>query len=84
MTSGTNDCLYQWDVEYCKKLKELGFDVTWTAYEGLYHCWHSYQRALEDGFKWLPLDRFDESVCCIGPNASVERIFVGWKPYYNA
>ncbi len=84
MTSGSNDVCLSWDEAFCKTLADCGFDVTWKLHEGLYHSWHTYQMGIEEGFEWLPLDRFDKEVCCIGPDASVEKIFAGWTPYFNA
>jgi len=54
MACGTEDTLFDWNVEYRELLKENGFDVTWIEGPGI-HDWNFWDAYIEKALEWLPL-----------------------------
>lgn len=56
MACGTEDSLHGADEAFAKKLKKLGYDVTWSDWKGK-HDWIFWQECIEKFIPWLPLEK---------------------------
>ena len=55
MACGTEDSLHSADEAFAKKLKELGYEVTWSDWAGK-HDWVFWQECITKFVPWLPLE----------------------------
>ena len=51
---GTEDSLYQVNAAYARRLKKLGYDITWDPRPGD-HPWEFWEESLKRTLSWLPL-----------------------------
>ncbi|MDR1773911.1 MAG: hypothetical protein LBR30_03430, partial [Clostridioides sp.] len=58
---GTEDWLYEYNVEFRDKIKSMGFNVTWCERTGE-HNWDFWDKAIEHGLEWLDLKPSDKWV----------------------
>ncbi|MDO4651022.1 MAG: alpha/beta hydrolase-fold protein, partial [Eubacteriales bacterium] len=83
MAAGRGDQLYPANTAFRDYLLELGYDVTWTDYEGR-HSWYSFNQGIDAGIKWLPLDPFTDNMIYYGPDAHIDETnFAHWTTMYN-
>lgn len=54
LACGTEDMLYQANLQFRDILKNAGRDVTWIEEEGYGHEWRFWNRQVEEFLKWIP------------------------------
>ncbi len=55
MACGTADFLYQDNIRFLPRLRQLGYDLTWTEKPGATHEWGYWDEMIQQVLAWLPL-----------------------------